>query len=138
MPFDQSAIDPRFETPQVRGTCYFVQVYDDTTTQIRKLHAVRLHCSAVIFTVCACSPLTSTQPSDATRRASVAAMCLIPLYDKIGDAAAAAEPAASSVRKKLETGAQFTIVDLAPLVELADLVLDVRACAVQVQLVPRT
>lgn len=60
-------------------------------------------------------------------------MCIIPLYEKIGDAAAAAQPAVLAVRQKLESGAPFTVVDLAPLVELTDLVLDVRACAEQVQ-----
>ena len=136
MTFNQPAVYPGFKSPQVGRSCYFVEVHDHATTQIRKLHAVRLHLIAVIYTACACSPLTTTNPSEVTRNASVAAMCIIPLYQKIGDAAAAAQPAVIAVRQKLESGAPFTVVDLAPLVELTDLVLDVRACAEQVQSIP--
>lgn len=81
----------------------------------------------------ACAPLTSARNPEAPQKASAAAMCLIPLYQQASDAAAAAEPAVESVRKKLADGAPITVVDLAPLVELAELVLDVRACVLQVR-----
>lgn len=85
-----------------------------------------LHTCSLFVASCAIAPTQKTAPPPA-----YVALCLVAQMDRAGDLAAAAEPAYEATKKKLSDGVTPTVVDLAPLLELTDFVLDLRACVQQ-------
>jgi hypothetical protein len=125
-------MNPHIEAPELL-IWYLVNVQDDALMKARKLHVVTLHFLALFCAQgCAFAPNSGTKSPD-PRVAGATAMCLAPSLQKAEDLASAVEPSVEAVKSKLSQGLPLTVVDIAPLVDLADLVLDVRACVLQVQ-----
>lgn len=91
----------------------------------------------ILATTCAllnaCSLVGPPKNTVNPREASASALCLAPVLEKAGDLASAVEPAVEATKQKISEGRTLTIVDVAPLIDLANFVLDVQACVQTVQ-----
>lgn len=108
-----------------------MHMQDDATRNVRKVaHVVILQVFLQFGAGCALSgPKSATQ---VVSPASAAAFCLAPVLKEAGERVDAAKPAVEEAKRKLANAETLGIVEITPLISLADLILDVDACVEQV------
>lgn len=127
---NRAAVHKNRQAPEI-NIWYLFEVDTHANSRVGKVaHSLIITLGLIFCDGCAAFAPNSTHSP--AKPATAAAFCLAPVLSEAAERVAAVKPAVSNAKKTFAEGGAIGIVDGAPLISLAELVLDVNACYEQV------
>jgi hypothetical protein len=127
---NRAAVYKNRQAPELH-LCYFFEVDTHANGRVGKAAHLLIITLGLIFCD-GCSAFAQNSTHSPAKPATAAAFCLAPVLSEAAERVAAVKPAVANAKKTFADGGAIGIVDGAPLISLAELVLDVNACYEQV------